>query len=214
MSSEQHSAELELEDWLSLHDASALVGVAESTLRRWGDLGRVPVRRTLGGHRRFQRAALLRLLETGPETPAAAPHAEWGIDERALSQEHWHARFSIDLDPERMRRLGQRLLGVLMQYINRRDHDQRFLAEAREVSGEYGREARQAGVSMYNTIEAFVFFRRSFLQVARPLAGGEQLSEPARLLELHDRLDRFMEAILLGTVAGFENAAPPGQSEE
>lgn len=209
MNSEQHSADIELEDWLSLHEASALLGVAESTLRRWGDLGRVPVRRTLGGHRRFQRAALLRLLETGPAEQAPPAHVEWGIDERALAQEHWHARFSADLDPERMRRLGQRLLGVLMQYINRRDHDQRFLAEAREVSGEYGREARQASVSMYDTIEAFVFFRRSFLQVAQPLAGG-QISEPARLLELHDRLDRFMEAILLGTVAGYENAAPPG----
>ena len=79
-----------LDDWLSLQDASEMLGVATSTLRRWGDAGRVPMKRTLGGHRRFARDEVAKLadgltLKAGlvPATPVAAPHP-WGIDSREI----------------------------------------------------------------------------------------------------------------------------------
>ena len=42
-------------DWLSLTEASRILGVSGATLRRWADDGRVPVFTTPGGHRRFSR---------------------------------------------------------------------------------------------------------------------------------------------------------------
>src|SRR5829696_2503389 len=49
-------------DWLTLAEASGLLGVSGATLRRWADDGRVPVFTTPGGHRRFSRRTLQHLL--------------------------------------------------------------------------------------------------------------------------------------------------------
>src|SRR5262245_19267946 len=114
----------EVGDWISLQQASDLLGVAVSTLRRWGDSGHVPMKRTLGGHRRFQRAAIERLAsgQTADTSlaHAAAPQPGWSFDTRDLARQEWHTHFTTGPLTDRMRGLGQRLLGLLIQYINRR----------------------------------------------------------------------------------------------
>src|SRR5215471_16376959 len=56
-------------DWLTLGQAAKFLGVAQSTIRKWSDLGRVPAFYTPGGHRRYRRADLDRFLErSGPNT--------------------------------------------------------------------------------------------------------------------------------------------------
>src|SRR4029453_18282538 len=45
-------------DWLTLGQAAKFLGVAQSTIRKWSDLGRVPAFYTPGGHRRYKRADL------------------------------------------------------------------------------------------------------------------------------------------------------------
>jgi excisionase family DNA binding protein len=195
-------------DWVSLQEASALLGVAASTLRRWGDDGRVPMKRTLGGHRRFSRAAIDRLAAGQSAEMAiahgAAPQRGWSFDTRDLARQEWHNRFTAGPLTDRMRGLGQRLLGLLIQYINRREDDARFLVEARAVGETYGRESRAADVSLHDTVEAFLFFRSAFSQLAMPLPGIAQPTDLAEAAGLHSRLDRFMNAILLGVIAGHE----------
>lgn len=44
---------------LSIHEASKLIGVAVSTMRRWESEGRLIPERTEGGHRRYDRDSLL-----------------------------------------------------------------------------------------------------------------------------------------------------------
>jgi excisionase family DNA binding protein len=46
------------QDWLTLGQAARFLGVAQSTIRKWSDQGRLPAFYTPGGHRRFQRAHL------------------------------------------------------------------------------------------------------------------------------------------------------------
>jgi hypothetical protein len=52
---------------LALGPASRLIGVDPDTLRRWADDGRVEVSITPGGHRRFHRRSLERLLRAGSD---------------------------------------------------------------------------------------------------------------------------------------------------
>jgi len=205
----EHSSD----DWLTLQDASAMLSVAPSTLRRWGDAGRVPMKRTLGGHRRFARAEIARLagghasptelMPSAPAHPAAQAHA-WAIDSHAMARQEWHARLAARPGADRMRGLGQRLLGLLIQYINRREEDRRFLDEARGVGLAYGSEARHNGISMHETVEAFLFFRGAFSRLALPLPGIAQPTDLAEAAALHGRIDRFMDTILLGVIEGFE----------
>src|SRR6266852_3836691 len=60
-------------DWLTLGQAARFLGVAQSTIRKWSDQGRVPAFYTPGGHRRYRRADLERFLErSGPSSAGRA----------------------------------------------------------------------------------------------------------------------------------------------
>ncbi len=61
-------------EWLTLGQAAKYLGVAQSTIRKWSDLGRVPAFYTPGGHRRFKRADLDSFLErSGPGRSTRGP---------------------------------------------------------------------------------------------------------------------------------------------
>src|SRR5919206_3528691 len=54
-------------DWLTLGQAAKFLGVAQSTIRKWSDLGRVPAFYTPGGHRRYRRSDLEAFIDrSGP----------------------------------------------------------------------------------------------------------------------------------------------------
>lgn len=61
-------------DWLTLGQAARFLGVAQSTIRKWSDQGRVPAFYTPGGHRRFRRSDLESFLaRSGPGRQQAGP---------------------------------------------------------------------------------------------------------------------------------------------
>jgi excisionase family DNA binding protein len=64
-------------EWLTLGQASKYLGVAQSTMRKWSDVGRVPAFYTPGGHRRYRRADLDQFLDrsgrSGPGGPIEGP---------------------------------------------------------------------------------------------------------------------------------------------
>jgi excisionase family DNA binding protein len=54
-------------DWMTLGQAAKYLGVAQSTIRKWSDQGRLPAFYTPGGHRRYRRNDLETFLErSGP----------------------------------------------------------------------------------------------------------------------------------------------------
>ena len=56
-------------DWLTLGQAARYLGVAQSTIRKWSDSGRLRAFKTPGGHRRYRRADLDDFLEgSAPES--------------------------------------------------------------------------------------------------------------------------------------------------
>jgi excisionase family DNA binding protein len=202
--------------WISLQEASAILGVATSTLRRWGDSGQVPMTRTLGGHRRFARDAVEKLSHSRGAAPAVGHRpaqivpnaggnrASWGVDEREMARQEWHTRLATKTHTDHMRGLGQRLLGMLIQYVNRREDDRRFLEEAHAVGATYGREAHEASVDLHDTVEAFLFFRNAFSEMAMPIPGIAQPTDLDEAVALQKRLNRFMDATLLGLIGGYQ----------
>ena len=61
-------------DWLTLGQAARFLGVAQSTIRKWSDQGRVPAFYTPGRHRRFLRSDLEAFVDrSGPEGAADGP---------------------------------------------------------------------------------------------------------------------------------------------
>jgi excisionase family DNA binding protein len=60
-------------EWLTLGQAAAFLGAAQSTVRKWADGGQLPAFYTPGGHRRFRRSDLEAFLAVPRGGQAARP---------------------------------------------------------------------------------------------------------------------------------------------
>ncbi len=57
-------------DWLRLTEAAHLLGVSQTTLRRWSDTGQLTCYRSAGGHRRYRRVDVDAVLATQGDAPS------------------------------------------------------------------------------------------------------------------------------------------------
>jgi excisionase family DNA binding protein len=197
--------------WLTLHEVSAQLGVAPSTVRRWADAGRIPARRTEGGHRRFDPAAVRALRAT--LAPAETHHhahsgppsiGQLAVSTKRLGQQPWHAHFAAASVGDEMRGLGQRLLGLLIQYLVWQGDNSRFLQDGRQMGARYGQIARDAGISMRDTVQAFLYFRGTFWRTALQMPAVTQASDVAEVMRIAERIDHFMNEVLLSTISAYE----------
>ena len=64
---------------LTTSEAAGMAAVAPSTIKRWAELGLLSYSRTAGGHRRFARLAVERLLreQVGSDSVGTPPDASW-----------------------------------------------------------------------------------------------------------------------------------------
>jgi excisionase family DNA binding protein len=197
--------------WLNLSEAARYLGVHFTTLRRWADNGDIPCLRTPGGHRRFTRADLDIFLSRRRSLPAPVPangltahavdHTRTTIRSRAAAGENWYARFD-EAWRARFRTTGQRFMGLLMQFVTRHNGGEAFLDEGLRLAVEYGHDCLQVGLSISETVQAFLFFRRSIsdsIHGAESVA-GEVDGDSQRLF---DRMSDFMDAMLVATVEGY-----------
>ena len=61
-------------EWMTLGQAAKFLGVAQSTIRKWSDNGRIPTFYTPGGHRRYRRGDLETFLtRSGPGRQQTGP---------------------------------------------------------------------------------------------------------------------------------------------
>src|SRR5512137_75163 len=93
------------EDWLSLSDAAAMIGVHPSTVRCWANEGHLPVHRTQGGHRRFHKQDVelwmqsqqkASAVELGEAVQNALRRTRFEISEGRLSCETWYQKLDND----------------------------------------------------------------------------------------------------------------------
>ncbi len=157
--------------WLPLGAASRLVGVGPDTLRRWADTGKVQSYQTPGGHRRFLRSSLEAMINaprrnrygayrlTGSaQTMAGELHRR--VQRTAFAGAPWQARLSVEQRDE-FRRWGQRTFQLVIEYVAATKKAERdlLLQEAERMGALYGAEASAAGLTLAETVEAFLFFR-------------------------------------------------------
>ena len=192
---------VEKSQWLSLRDACRLLDVSNTTLRQWADNGYLRVYRTPGGHRRFLRDDV----ESFANAPEQAQEQgrEDAIEDSALRKirrslsrndvvkQSWYQSVEEE-GKDRMRLLGRRLLSLLLQESGPRRRRQELLEEAHMLGREYGTEMSERGVSLKDTIEAFVFFRTMVLDSTNSGAWN-------RIIEAADR-------VLVGMADSYQDA--------
>lgn len=198
--------------WITLGQACKLLGVNESTLRRWADAGHVRSFRTPGGHRRFSEDDL-RVLMAG-QIPASEPYN--AISSMALSRirkrlqrgrtqpAHWYSNLS-DEDRENMRPLGRRLVSLISEYLSRGAKRTGLLDEAREIAHEYGSLLVRDGLSLRDAVEGFTFFRKTLDETAMEEAQKNDLSAD-KAIELWELLTNLGDQVLISIAESYEEA--------
>lgn len=99
-------------DWLTLGQAAQYLGVAQSTIRKWTDSGRVPAFKTPGGHRRYRRRDLDAFLEhSGQATEATGPHVLIVDDDEGVRA---FLRANLELEGYSVREAGSAEQGLAL----------------------------------------------------------------------------------------------------
>ena len=137
--------------WMSIHEASILMGVSPATLRRWSDAGEIRAFTTPGGHRRFSREAVASLLPA--DSTAHEPRTRRSDLLRVARQVPWFA----DLDPaarRAMRLHARRISTALVASMVAAAADERAssLAEAESSAAACGVLAAASGVGLRETV--------------------------------------------------------------
>ena len=203
--------------WLTLGEASRMLGVDPDTLRRWADTGKVDVFHTPGGHRRFLRTSIegmlprprqakrqsLSSMGEAPDRIAAEFRKRVRSD---MAEQDWHQRFD-ETSLKWFRERGMRMSDLLIGYLDavRRPGREQYLGQAADLGREYGAEAKRRGLSLGESTQAFLFFRARFLaeiaNVARRRAlGADQAAA------LFEEADRSLDTVILGLIDGHRTA--------
>jgi excisionase family DNA binding protein len=83
------------QEWLTLGEAARFLGVAQSTIRKWSDHGRLAAFYTPGGHRRFRRAELEAFVERSAPIGQRARRLVLVIDDDAALRQLVRAAFEL-----------------------------------------------------------------------------------------------------------------------
>lgn len=198
--------------WITLGQACKLLGVNESTLRRWADAGHVRSFRTPGGHRRFSEEDL-RSLVAGRSGASGQPYTSLGQlalarIRRRLQQGRgrpsWYSGMSEE-DRERLRPLGRRLVDLVSEYMTKGARRSQLADEAREIGHEYGKELVNDRLTIRDAVEAFAFFRKGLDDAAMELAQKNDLSAE-EAVEVWELMANLADQILLAIAEAYEQA--------
>jgi hypothetical protein len=109
-----------------------------------------------------------------------------------------------------MRVEGQGLMAVLMQFATRTNGGDVFLEEGRRVASRYGVACQCAGLTLGETIQTFINVRRGIMDSVYQ-AGALAGAPDADTWRLYDRMDTFLDNMLLAMLASFDAAREQAQ---
>lgn len=193
--------------------ASTRLGVTPNTLRRWADRNQIPSFTTPGGHRRFLATAIEAFLPTGRARRPALATMGASSDRMARAYRRarpyvqtrepsgWFAGLS-DRERSAFRERGMQLLSDLLRQLDVEPNEAAALITGAEAHArEYGAEAARHGASLSETVEAFLRFRRPFVDELAALARRRRLDTgeaTALLVDADSALDRLLVALMTG----------------
>lgn len=202
---------LQEEVWLTIGEAADRLGVHPSTLRRWADEGDIPLMITPGGHRRFSSADVDRFKDerhrlrvvTGLEK-IWAEHALTKARAEVVSQKEEDLLLPFDeREREHKRRLGRRMMGLLLQYVSIGEGGEVILEEARSIGREHAENALSLGLPVSDALRVSMFFRDAVLEAALDLPQKAHVHAGANL-DLVRRINTLLNVVQLAITERYD----------
>jgi excisionase family DNA binding protein len=201
-----------------------MLGVSTATVRRWSDAGRLRVFTTPGGHRRFSRATLQRLLPSDRSrrpsiggaalTPARIARTYRRLGRKIAPELPWVLALT---DEQRLlfRERGRVLAASLLEHLDASEPETaaHHLDEAVRSATDYGAVARTLDLSLSQTVEGFLRFRAPFHhELAR--AARQRGFDAAETTDLLETAERAMDRLLVATMDGHGRSFVGGRDQQ
>lgn len=200
--------------WLSIDAACKILGVDQSTLRRWSDSGKVPVFRTPGGHRRYSEDDLRSFMQ-GEQRPRRRMSRQLltnmslsGYERDYLHEASTHSWYhSYDQHTlGELRPLGRQMVDLTVRYVSGRGARDEILDRSRAIGRQYGYYSARVGLSTSDALEAFLFFRRPVIHAVIRYIEEESVGT-RRAARIISELTDFMDQVLVSTITAHREHA-------
>lgn len=198
--------------WLTIDAACKMIGVDQSTLRRWSDSGKIPVFRTPGGHRRYSEDDLKAFM-AGEQRPRRRMSRQLltnmslaGYEQDYLKEaadQPWYNAYDEESIAE-LRKLGRRMVDLTMRYISGRGDRDEIIEQSRMVARKYGYYSARAGLSTTDALEAFLFFRRPVIHAVNRYFEEENITSRRSARTINDLIN-YMDDLLITTITVHED---------
>jgi excisionase family DNA binding protein len=204
---------------LSLGPASRLLGVHGDTLRRWADEGLIDAFLSPGGHRRFDRRELERVLSARRPGSVARPLSSLGATPDRLSRAYRRsyeaespdsgARNAVPVaEREAFRSDGRSLVASLVAYLDAPDPSERATAEstAAALTDDLARRLAAGGLSLTESVGLFVAARRPFLSELGAIARRRAL-DADRISAMFEEASALLDRLLVRLIVAHQETA-------
>jgi len=199
------------EIWLAITEAAQRLGVHVTTLRRWADDGDIPVMLTPGGHRRFSSMEIenfrrdryrIKGLYGFEKLWADAALSHTRAEILSQSDMRWLTSFD-ELEREHNRRMGRRMMGLLLQFVSLDEGGEEILEESRAMGREHAEDAIVLGLPSRDALRATMFFRDSVMEAAMDLPDTMNI-RPEVNTRILRRVNEIFNAFLLAVAETYD----------
>jgi excisionase family DNA binding protein len=205
---------------LSISEAAQVLGVSEAALRLWTDEGKVKAFVTPGGHRRYSRAELKKFSskETrmlGVKDLVTEMEETFG-QHREISKTYFSTIPEGDISRNYQKALagsGHDLLQLIMQYISEPANRAATLEKIREVSARHGEISANLGLSLTDSVQAFLLHREPIIKSTTSLLKKREANS-GRIINLIPMIGQVLDEALLAHVAAHQQAQPGARVQE
>ena len=202
---------LQDEVWLTIGQAAERLGVHPTTLRRWADDGDIPIMITPGGHRRFSVSELDRFQDERHRLRVVAgleriwaDHALTRARAEVISHQEEELLSPFDeQEREHKRRLGRRMMGLLLQYVSIGEGGEGILEEASAIGKEHAENALALGLPVSDALRVSMFFRDAVLEAALDLPEKAHVHTGANL-NLVRRINTLLNVVQLAITERYD----------
>ncbi len=196
---------------VGISEACRILKVSETALRQWTDEGKIKAFVTPGGHRRYLVADLKKFMSSSHKAigikdlaaeieETAQLHREIGL--KFFTNTPWSGRLTKESEGE-LAELGRRLLNSIIRYITAPSEREVTLNNVRDTGKGLGLALAKLGLSLTDSVEAFIMHRDPILNVATGLMKKREAFS-GRVVDAIPLVAHIMDEALVSLVAAHQ----------
>jgi excisionase family DNA binding protein len=205
---------------VGISEACQILKVSETALRQWTDEGKIKAFVTPGGHRRYLVADLQKFMSPHQKTFGirdlvaeleGAEHPLREIARISLPAKTWYYKLGKD-SQQSLSRLGRSMLQVIIKFIGEPSRREETMMTAREIGRNFGETLAESGLSLTDSVEAFILHRDPIMNAATHLMKRKG-AFTGRIVEAIPLVAHVMDETLVSLVAAHQQHRNGTQEE-